>query len=154
MRYLKGFTLIELTISITLLSIVVIGTLIAIWTATGRSGDPMIYHQAAAIADSYLAEIVAKNFPTTAPGACPAPPASRANYANVCDYQGLNQVPTNELGTPIAGLGNYNVQVAIANSGASLGSPAVPSGSVVRIDVTITNARLPTMVFSAYRTKY
>lgn len=148
----KGFTLVELVISITLISIAFIGIILAVNTVTRFSANPMTLYQGIAIAESYLEEISSKAFPTTVP--CPAPPAGgRAAYNNVCDYSGLNQSPTDILGNPIAALAPYNVQVTVDTSGATL--PNLTSGTnVVRIDVRVARSNMPTMIYSVYRTNY
>lgn len=147
---LRGYTIIELMMSIAIIAIAVLGTLIAINTATIYSGDPMITYQGYAIAESYLEEIIQKNFPS---GSCPA--ATRSNYTNICNYNGLSQVPTDQTGAAIAGLGAYTVNVVVNSTTAQLGSPSLIAGTqVVRIDVSVSHNRMPTITFSTYRTNY
>jgi MSHA pilin protein MshD len=150
----NGFTLIELVISMTIISIAILGTLLAINTATLFSGDPLITTQATAIAESYLEEIVGKSFPTPAVATvCPTTGLTRANFTEVCNYNGLNQVPTDQNGNTLAGLSGYTVQVAVDRQTATLG--ALASGTqVVRIDVTVSHALMTGMKFSVYRTNY
>ena len=153
-RY-EGYTLIELVTSMTIIAIALIGTLMAINAAVLHSGDPLLRQQAIAIAESYLEEISGKNFPITNP--CPpavTPRVPRGTFTNICDYHGLTEVPTDQNGTPIAGLGGYNVSVRVDSTTANLGSPTLTPGiQVVRIDVTVSHS--PMMVpitLSTYRT--
>lgn len=153
MRFLsrfKGFTLIELVMSITIIGIAVIGTLVAIQTANRFSGDPLLIQQSISIAEAYLEEIVSKQFTT---GACPG--GTRPNFTAICQYNGLNQAPTDQLGNPYSTLSAYNVTVTVDSTTASLGSPSLTPGTqVVRIDVTVTHPLMPSMTFSVYRTNY
>lgn len=146
----QGFTLIELVISMTLIAISILGTLLAINTTALFSADPLITYQAVAIAESYLEEIVKKDFPIN-----PCPAGVRSTFSNICNYQGLSEPPTDQTGTPIAGLGGYTVNVNVDNTLASLGAPSLTPGiQMVRIDIKIAHSSMPTMNFSVYRTNY
>lgn len=150
----QGFTMVELIISITIIGIAILGTLLAINTAALFSSDPLLTTQATAIAESYLEEILGKNFPTpVAATACPSTGLTRANFTSICDYNGLNQVPTDQNGNAVAALSGYTVQVVVDRQTAALG--ALSSGTqAVRIDVTVSHAAMPGMKFSVYRTNY
>ena len=146
----QGYSLIELVISMTIISIAILGTLLAVNTASMFSSDPMVTYQAISIAESYLTEVMTKAFPS---GACPS--GTRSTYTNVCNYNGLNEHPTDQTGTQIAGLSSYTVQVAVDSTTASLGSPSLTPGTqVVRIDVTVSHAAMQTLTISGYRTNY
>ena len=147
-RKIMGYTLIELVMSMTIISIAILGTLFSINMASLYSGDPMITYQGISIAEAYLTEIGTKSFST---GSCPS--GTRSTYTNICQYNGLNQVPTDQTGTAIAGLGGYTVQVVVDSSTAVLG--ALTAGTqAVRIDVIVSHSNMDTMTFSAYRTNY
>lgn len=154
MKINSGFTMIELVISMTIIGVAILGTLLSINTATKSSGDPLLSTQAISIAESYLEEIMSKSFPTpNAAAACPVTGLTRANFTDICNYNGLNQVPTDQNGNAIAGLSGYNVQVAVDRQTAALG--ALASGTqAVRIDVTVTHASMTGMTFSVYKTNY
>lgn len=143
-----GYTLVELVMSMTIISIAILGTILAVNTAGLYSGDAMLTYQAVSIAEAYLTEIASKDFPS---GTCPA--GTRATYTNICQYNGINEVPTDQTGTAVPGLGNYTVQVAIDSVGAVLGSLTAGTQSV-RIDVTVSHAQMSAMTFSLYRTNY
>ncbi len=146
----KGFSLIELVLSMTIISIAILGTLLAINTAAMYSADPMATYQGISIAESYLAEIMTKDFPIT-----PCPAGTRSTYTNVCNYNGLNEQPTDQTGTAIPGLSGFTVQVNVDSATASLGSPSLTSGTqVVRINVTVSHLAMTPMTFTAYRTSY
>ncbi len=153
-RYRRSFTLIELTLSILIISICLIGTILAFITVAKFNADPLIQQQAINIGKSYLEEIMAKSFPQVIP--CPAAPAGgRAVFASVCDYQGLNDIGARDQdGQVITGLSAYTVQITIDTASAILGG-INPGTDVVRIDVSVTHQDLQTaMVLSGYRTKY
>lgn len=150
----KGFTLVELIISIVVISIALVGTLLVFQSISKRSAKPVLISHSLAIAKSYLTEILLKDFPTSLP--CPSPPGSgRKYYDNICDYQAMHDVgAADQEGYPIAGLGNYEIFVNIDTSGAVL--DGLTAGTeVVRIDVT---ARLKDeeseVIISAYKTNY
>lgn len=146
--------MVELVISMVIIGIAVLGTLLAINAAALFSSDPLLTTQATAIAESYLEEILGKNFPTPAvASACPLPSTTRANFTSMCDYNGLNQAPTDQNGNPVSTLSAYTVQVAVDRQTATLG--ALSAGTqVVRIDVTVSHASMTGMKFSVYRTNY
>jgi len=147
-----GVTLIELVISIVVLSVVVVGVFSALGTMVGRSADPMIREQSVAIAKSYLEEIQLMNFGV--PGSCPAVPGGggRINYSNVCHYNGLNDAGAiDQNGNPIAGLNLYSVSVSVSASG-NLGG--IASANAARIDVTVTGPTTEPVVMTGYRTNY
>lgn len=154
---LLGFTLIELVISIVIISIALTGILIVINTVVRNSGNSMVLQQAVAIADSYLAEIASKSFPSSLPCSGAAPSGGRANYATVCDYKFIptgGQVPTDQMGNPVAGLSNYTVQVNVDDTAATLQGLTAAAGQVIRADVIVSNSQIGTLTFSVYRTNY
>lgn len=154
---MQGFTLIELILSMVIISIALIGTLLAINTTTRFSADPMLFHQAAAIAESYLDEIASKDFPTTLPCRSPEPMGGRANYASICDYKFIaaaGEAPVDQLGNAVSGLERYRVQIGINDTNATLQSLTAAASQVVRIDVTVSHPNMPTTLYSVYRTHY
>ncbi len=158
MRKQIGVTLIELIISMVIIGIGVAGILQVMNLTTARSADPMIQHQAVAVAEAYLEEILTKAYddPDAETGTCEegAPPASRSVYDDVNDYAciiGANADvgARNQFGALIPGLGAYTVTVAV-------GAPAaMDSGILARqIDVTVTHAVLGAITITGYRTNY
>lgn len=147
-----GVSLIELVISIVVLSIAVVGVLSALGTIAGRSADPMIREQSIAIAQAYLEEISLSQFAATS--SCPSVPAAggRANFSHICHYDGLSDsAPVDQNGDPLAGLANYSVRIAVTHS-ANLGG--LSSAVTLRIDVSVTGPTNETFSLSGYRTDY
>lgn len=151
MRYAKhqgGVTLVELLVSIVIVSIAASGVLGVLSMTTAASADPMIRHQAAAIAEAYLEEIMLK--PVTDPDGIDGE-ASRADFDDIDDYDGLADAGArDQFGSPIAGLASYNVLISVAPS---TGLPSVPAADALRVDVTVTHSNDINFVLSGYRTR-
>ncbi len=172
-----GFSLVELIVAIVVISIGVTGFLYLINQTMRGSVDPLFRQQANAIAQAYLEEVSLRPFcdpndfssvtpcpcTTSACGTCGGAGVSvgesRPTFDDICDYDGLNEAATDQSGTPIANLSNYNVTVNVIDTGVLLG-PAGSQldsnfGSVVRIDVTATHTPSNTSSsLSTYRANY
>lgn len=143
-----GVTLIELLVSIVIVSIAAGGVLGVLSMTTAASADPMIRHQAAAIAESYLEEILLK--PVSDPDGTDGEGA-RADFDDLDDYDGLVDAGArDQFGTPIAGLGNYTVAVSVGPSSAL---PSVPMVDTLRVDVVVSHGSEINFVLSGYRTR-
>jgi MSHA pilin protein MshD len=162
-----GFTLVELVMAIAVMGIGLAGA-IAIFAATARhSADPMIQEQAQLIAEAYLDEILIKRFydPNTNI-VCTGTTAgeTRLTYDNVCDYNGLNEAPTNQFGTAIAGLSAYTVKVTVTTAGVSITGVApgptnvtidnTGATRILQVDVTVTGPGNIGVILTGYRTNY
>lgn len=148
----RGFTLIEMVIAIVVLAAGVSGILFSFTQNIGRSADPMIQQQAIIIAQAYLEEAMLKpyNDPDGGEtGTCEE--ASRIQYDDVADYNCiLDTGARDQFGGSLAGLANYNIDVAVNT--VNIGTPAVASR---RVDVTVTHTRANiNLVLTAYRTSY
>ena len=149
MRRQAGTTLIELVISIVIVSIAASAVLMAMSMAVGSSADPMIRHQAVAIAEAYLEEITLKAFddPDGVDGE-----ANRTLYDDVDDYNGLVDVGArDQFNAALTGLDDYTVTVAVT---ASSGLPSIASTDLFLISVTITHAANIDFTVSAYRANF
>ena len=154
----RGATLIELVITIVIISISVAAVLATLSNMTGHSADPMIEAQATAIAESYLEEIMLKPYldPTTGT-VCPAPTGGRSSYDNICDYNGLvDNGAKDQTGAAPANLdlSAYKVSVTV-NRAATLDNLS-GSGAVLRVDVNVIygDGSLVNITLSGYRTNY
>lgn len=160
--YTYGTTLVELIITIVIVSAALAGVLMVINLNTRSSADPMIHHQTIAIAEAYLEEILTKEF--TDPDGTNAG-ETRATYDNVADYHNLANngcltttaaCPTlgscacTQNGDPIDGLQGYTVGVQVTSE--ALGS--IGAASVWRVEVTVTPSRGDAIAISSYRTNY
>ena len=144
----RGVTLVELLVSIVIVSIAASGVLGVLSMTTAASADPMIRHQAAAIAEAYLEEIMLK--PTMDPDGIDGE-AARADFDDLDDYDGLLDAGArDQFGAPIAGLASYSVAVAVAPSSAL---PSVPAADALRVDVLVSHSNDISFVLSGYRTR-
>ncbi len=149
MRRQAGTTLIELVIAIVIVSIAVSAVLMALSMTVGYSADPMIRHQAIAIAEAYLEEISLKAFddPDGVDGE-----ANRTLYDDVNDYNGLVDVGArDQFNAALTGLDDYTVTVAVTASSAL---PSIASTDLFLISITITHAADINFTVSAYRANF
>jgi MSHA pilin protein MshD len=138
----RGLTLIELVISMVIIGIAVVGILKVMEITTRHSADPMIQHQAVAIAEAYLEEILTKSY-AAGPGT-----GTRDQFDDVDDYRNLpDTVVRDQFGNAIAGLGDYAVTVAIADT-------ALDGVDVKRVDVTVSHSTLVNLTITGYRADY
>lgn len=176
-----GVTLVELVVSIVVISIGLAGILLVMDRTTRSSGDAVVEHQAIAIAEAYLEEILAKPFcdpdnPASAcvpgPGNTPGGPncqvcppgspkeGSRDLYDNVCDYNGTDDTPPKKQdgNPPAAGLDAYRVRVAVSVAGVTLGAAGAPlrgdNCEAMNVRVRVTGPGGTDITLSGYRTNY
>ncbi len=146
-RKLSAFTLIEILITIVVISIA--GTvLMGVYSnMVAKSADPIIQQQALAIAEAYMEEIRLKAF--TDPDGIGG--EARANFDNVQDYNGLPDTKVRDQnGAEILSLSSYSVSVTVA------GQPLETIGvaNSVRIDVVVTHPAIAPITLSSFRTSY
>jgi len=149
---MRGMTLIELVIAMVIISIALAGLLVAYNRSMLATPNAMIQQQAIAIAKSYMEEILAKPYldPSTQTQ-CPTPPASRAAYNNICDYNGLNDADAHDQwGNSISGLNQYNVKVTVDSVAAQLDN--MSGNTVMRIDVNVIYSPFVNFKLSSYVT--
>ncbi len=138
----------ELVMTIMLVSVALAGVLTVINYNSRASADPMVLHQAVAVAEAYLEEILTRDF--TDPDGTGAG-ETRSTFDNVADYDGLNDVGARDQNNnAIAGLENYNV-VAVVTSEALGG---IGAANVLRVQVTVTPPAGDPVTISGYRTNY
>ena len=141
----RGVTLIELIFSIVILSVSLIGIMSVFYQTTTYSANPIVEHQAIAIAESYLEEILLQSYddPDGADGE-----ASRNLFDDVNDYNGLSDTGVHDQqGNLVTTLSNYNVSVAV--SGVSL------TGGVSAKKVIVTVSGMGTSLnLVGYRADY
>lgn len=145
----RGVTLVELLVSIVIVAIASSAVLGVLSITAGGSADPMIRHQAAAIGEAYLEEILLK--PMSDPDGIDGE-AARIDFDDVDDYDGLTDIGArDQFGNPIASLAAYDVSVAVTPSA---GLPAAPAADVLRVDVNIVRAADINFTLSGYRLQY
>lgn len=152
-RHARGFTFVELVISLIVLGIAVAGVLLVFTQTVTQSADPMIREQALAITEAYLEEVVSKHFDDPDGGeqftAGPEAGETRATFDDVWDYHGLGGAPTRPDGTNagLAALSNYTTDVQVGN--------AVLNGvNAALIVVTVSHPGGISVSLESYRTDY
>jgi len=142
-----GITLIELIISMVIISIALAGIFSVINLTVSHSADPVVEYQAIAIAESYLEEILLHAYSDPNTGTT----KTRDLYDNVDDYNGLkdNTGVRDQQGTLIAMLQTYHVAVSVA-------APIDVSGVLAKvITITVTEPRLPaSLILIGYKFNY
>lgn len=140
-----GASLVELILTIVIISVALTGILSVVNQAVSHSADPMLQRQAIAIAESYLEEIML--LPVTAtPDTSVA--GNRSSYDNIDDYNGLNNTGAiDQNGNAIVGLGSYSIAVVTSNI-------TLSSVAMKKITVTVSRPSTDTITLSGYRANY
>ncbi|WP_196139764.1 Tfp pilus assembly protein FimT/FimU [Aliikangiella sp. G2MR2-5] len=165
----RGYSLIELVITIVLTSIVVVVFLTLFSSIQRSSVEPVFQIKAAELGQAVLEEISLKNFDENSPAgnarrcndsgapSCTSTPGpdsgeTRETYDDIDDYHGINQSPPEDaLGNPQIGYASYSLSVAVNYAGDDL---ALPTQSIKRIQVTITAPDNTQYIFSEYKGNY
>lgn len=160
----QGVTLVELVISIVILSIALVALITTMSSSASRSSDILLEDRTIQLAQAYFDEILNKRFAEET-GLGGYPPAtgcsisreesSRANYDDVDDYHGLDEDPASQTANGFfsgASVG-YNVQVDVSCSDAAT-ELGVTSNKAKRITLTITDAIGRQRTFAAYKGNY
>ncbi len=160
-RHQNGMTLVEMVISIVLISIAITAVLSAFSTSMGRSSDPLWKNKSLKLAQLYLDEILSKKFDADTPlGGIPAVlPSSvncdvpagggdRALFDDVDDFNGINDSPPQLVTGALSDYSGYRVQVLVTCAGGEVG---VATNNAKRITVTVTPPNQASMPFSVYR---
>lgn len=149
----QGLTLIELVVSMMIISVALAGVLSVMFFTTSHSADPVVQRQAISIAESYMEEITLKSFLDPDDGQpCPEAEGDRASFDNVCDYDGLNDVGAHDPdGNMIAGLENYEVSVSVEKSNEG---PVGKEFQALKIAVVVKDPAGKSLALNGYRFFY
>ena len=152
----RGISLVELIMFIVIVSVALAGILLVMNVTTKSSADPLVHKQALAVAESLLEEVELQDFISAGANVTVNQGNRASQYHIVRDYNGFPNDATTGIysvnGTTIAGLGNYNASVSVAN--AALGGISLASGSAVLITVTVKDPQNNTITIDGYRTAY
>lgn len=152
MRRQRGVTLVELVIAIVIVGVAAAALFSAMASIGGRSADPLLHQQSLALAEAYLEEILLQDFldPASA-GQCPAPPALRRDYDNVCDYAALvDNGARNAYGEGLAGLDGYRVSVSVT----PVAWNGLPAGDVLYVEVSVRDPAEGELRLGGYRVRH
>jgi len=172
-RLQSGVTLVELVISIVILSIAMVAVMNSFSVSINQSADPLWRNKSMKLAQLYLDEILAKKYDDSTPlGGLPveANPdcgslgpdpgeATRADYNDVDDYDGTSGPPEDIDGNSLdSSYDSYRVGVTVTCDGNTVDTEDT-SGSVAnnhgkKIEVTVTPPGQTAMVFSVYKGNY
>lgn len=147
----SGVTLIELIISIVIISIAITGIMMLFAGTTKTSADPMVRAQALAIAQSYMDEIIMQ--PWFNDGAT----IGRSHYNEIDDYNGITSgsAVEDQYGNPISSLAPYSVEVNVSVCSTSSCGSQLSTVQAKKITVTVSHSKLGINVpLTAYRAKY
>ena len=156
-----GVTLVELVITIVIISIGVSGVVGAFALISGRSSDPLFQTRAVALSQLYMDEIMGQRYSEATPvGGVPkangcdisTEESGRSEYDDVDDYNAINQrVPRDAEGAVLSGYEGFSVSVTVECAGSAVG---LPSDDAKRVELTIAAPAEQTFVFSAYRANF
>lgn len=164
-----GVTLIELVISIVILSIAMVALMSAFSVSMSGSADPTWRNKTLKLAQLYLDEILAKSYDDATPvgglpyvaspscaGLGPDGGESRADYNDVDDYHGLSESPPLSLsGNLDVSYNAYSVSVSVECDGTRVSavnaSNSVSNAQAKKISVTITPPGQSPITFAVYR---
>lgn len=158
----RGATLVELVMTIVIISIAIAGVVGAFSLIAGRSADPLNQTRAVALSQLYMDEVLSRKYDdNTPPGGVPkhtgctinTEESQREDYDDVDDYNAISgATPANaegdSLGTEYSG---FLVSISVACAGGEVG---LPGDEAKRIDITITDPSANNYVFTAYRANY
>jgi len=129
-----GVTLVELILSMVIISIALTGVLTVMNLTVRHSADPIVNHQAIAIAESYLEEVLLQTY---ASGGYSG--SDRAQFDDVDDYGGLSDAGVKDnQGNAIAALANYNVSIAVSDTSIDGVAAKKATVSVTGVGTTIS----------------
>lgn len=167
LRRQRGVTLVELVISIVIISIAMVAVLSSFGLSVSRSADPLWQNKSLKLAQLYLDEILAKSYDHNSPlGGIPhiATPScaglgpetvsgtleSRAIFNDVDDYNGLvDAPPVSLIGALDASYARYAVSVAVSCDGSDVGASG--NSHAKKILVQVTPPDQSPIAFAAYK---
>jgi MSHA pilin protein MshD len=168
-RYQAGVTLVELVISIILLSIAMVALMNAFSVSMLNSADPLWRNKTLKLAQLYLDEILAKNYDHNTPvGGMPyveTPNCTnlgpdgledREDFNDVDDYDDIdNEVPSSLIASIDSSYNDYRVSVDVVCVGNQVGAVdkdnLIDSTQAKKITVTITPPGQVAIHFAAYK---
>ena len=159
-----GATLVELVMTIVIISVAIAGVIGAFALISGRSADPLNQTRATELAQLYIDEIISKKYDDATPeggqppysGSCDIRSEgaeTRPTFDDVDDYDDVTDSPPSDAQGPLDGYSGFTVNVSVSCAGTDPGI-GLPSAEAKRIDLTITDPGGQTFVFAAYRANF
>lgn len=166
----SGFTLIELVVTMLIISIAALGVMYTLGLGLRHQSDALWQPKAVALAESYMEEILARRYDEQSPlgGVPPCSTTStscsasgafndgeiRSEFDDVDDYDGLTEQPPRDVyGNPRPDYDSYRVVVSVEYANgvqvAALGMDAVTDAKLVTVSVSTPEGG--SMTFGAFR---
>ncbi|MBS3896310.1 prepilin-type N-terminal cleavage/methylation domain-containing protein [Silanimonas sp.] len=133
-EHARGFSLLEVVVTLVLLSVAVLAIIGLVAQIGGRSAAPVLHTQALYLAEGYLEEALLKRY-SDPDGIDEGCAASRTLWDDIGDFNCLATPaePTDPLGNSLPGLSRYRIQ-------ASVGPPSVVGGATTRrVEIRVTH---------------
>ncbi|OUS41053.1 hypothetical protein A9R00_02905 [Oleispira antarctica] len=154
----KGFSLIELVITIVVIGIALTALSTSLFTAVGRNADPLWQSKATQLSQAYLDEILSMRYQEDTPlgggivGTCAigGPEEGATNrdlFDDVDDYNGLAGTVDFLDATASSNYAGYAISITVTCSGPT----GIDTGDSKLIAVTITSPTNQNIVFSVIR---
>lgn len=139
-----GVTLVELILSMVIISIALVGILSVMNITVAHSADPMVRQQAIAIAESYMEEVGLQAYDNGGTA------GNRADFDEVADYDGLNDNPVkDQRGNAIPGLSQYSASISVSNQLTLTGGVHAK-----QITVNVSGPGVPRLSLVGYKMEY
>jgi MSHA pilin protein MshD len=139
-----GFTLLEIITTVVVIALAATALMSVFSSTVATSADPVLEHQATAVAEAYMEEILLKDFNISSGN-------TRPTFDDVRDYNNLpDTVVRDQFGLAIGTLSDYSISVSVVAD--SLNGIAVADS--LRIDITVSHASIDDVLLSGYRTNY
>lgn len=160
-RATNGFTLVEMVMTIVVISIALVASLQAFSTISGRSANGMVQTRTLDLAQLYLDEVLNHRYDEatgafgvpTYTGACRITDdgEARDEYDDVDDFNGINDEVPAFIDSSIASEYNgFRVSITVTCDN----SIGVNTGGAKLVQVSISNPMGQTSVFAAYKGNY
>ena len=157
----SGATLVELVVTIVIISVAIAGVVGAFSLIAGRSADPLNQTRAVKLAQLYMDEILTRKYDELTPqggfpkysGPCSigADGEGRTAFDDVDDYDGLSGAPSTATGAALSGYSGFSVSITVSCAGTEVG---LPVAEAKRIDLDITAPGNQAFSFAAYRANF
>ena len=167
----KGATLVELIITIVIISIALVSLALTVSFSASHSADSMIQVKLVELAQAYTEEILTKRFDENSPsggipacnpggtvcGALGSDGETRSTFDDVDDYDGIDETPPQDsLGFSRPNYVGYRVQIAVSYmDAAQLVSYGLDDSTDAKlVELTISPPSGPAIDFTFYKGNY
>ena len=145
-KKIMGFSLIEMVLAISILTLITVTFFKALTLMTGQSVEPTQQKQGFLITQSLMDEIYSKSFIKSTNGFTgPFTDANRAKFDAIDDYNGYSKLGVTDINAQaITGLENYQIDIVVNNI-------TLNSKPAKEIIITITTPRNEKFQLKGYK---